>query len=103
MWNSAEPMPFTRFRRVESLLHRTEIADRNIGLLHLRHPILELVACKDARNSCAQFLLVGRSCLAVGKLWIRDEVRPFEDLGHEPTIESVVGAGHVEWPVRCLI
>src|ERR1700730_7466183 len=61
MRNLAETMPFACFGRVEPLLHGSQIANRDVGLLHLGHPVLELVAGKDPRNNGAQLLLVLRS------------------------------------------
>src|SRR5690348_5024654 len=47
MRNLAKTMPLTCFGCVESLLDGSQITNRNVGFLHLCHPILELVAGKD--------------------------------------------------------
>src|SRR3954470_12782631 len=53
MWNPVQAMALSRLRRIEPLLYRPEIADRDIRQLHLGHPVLEGVACKDLRDGCS--------------------------------------------------
>src|SRR5205823_6868677 len=50
MRNAAETMTVAHFRRVEAFLDGAQIADRYVGLLHLRHPMLTTVAGKDTGN-----------------------------------------------------
>src|SRR5216683_1933863 len=103
MWNPAETMPFARFGSVEPLFDGAEITNRYVGLLHFRHPILELIARKNASNDRAQLFPIGRSRPARGKVRISDEIGPIKDFGHKASIQPVVGTGHVERPVGRLI
>ncbi len=103
MRDLAEAMTIAHFRRVESLLDGTKIANRYVGLLHLRHPVLELVAGKNPGNDGAQLFPVGRPVFPVSKFGIGDEIGPFQHLGDQPAIQPVVGASHVEGSVGRLI
>ena len=100
---SAEAMAIAHFRCVESLLDGAQIADRNVGLLHLRHPVLEPIAGKHAGNDRAQFFLVGRAVLPVGEIRIGNEVGPIQHFRDKAAIQPIVGAGHVERSVGGLV
>ena len=95
----AEAMTLAHFRCVEPLLDGTKIADRNIGLLHLRDPVLQLVARKNLADDGAQLFPVGGSRPAVGEFRIGDQVGPVKHLGDETPIQPVVGASDIERPV----
>ena len=92
----ADTVALARFGCVKTLLDRSKIADRDIGLLHLRDPVLQPVACEDLADDGAQLFPVGGSRPAVGEFRIGDQVGPVKHLGDETSIEPVVGASDIE-------
>src|SRR5918999_1440271 len=68
MRDPAEAMAVAYFRRVESFLYRAQIANRYVGLLHLRHPVLKPVGRKDTGDDGAQLFSVGSSVFPVREL-----------------------------------
>src|SRR5207237_5344708 len=84
--DTAQAAACSRFGRIEPLLDRAKITNRYVGLLHLSHPILKPVACKNSGNNGAQLFLVGRSSLSVHEPRIGNEIGPFEHFGDQAAI-----------------